>query len=51
VISALFFILLYWAGKVGSTGHVRKKIGRDASHLHFEIAAYGKKVNPLSFFM
>lgn len=38
-------------GKVGSTGHVRKKIGRDASHLHFEISAHGKKVNPLSFFM
>ena len=38
-------------GKVGSTGHVRKKKGRDASHLHFEVSAYGKKVNPLSFFM
>lgn len=38
-------------GKVGSTGNVRKKKGRDASHLHFEVSAYGKKVNPLSFFM
>lgn len=38
-------------GKVGSTGHVRKKKGRDASHLHFEISAHGKKINPLSFFM
>ncbi len=38
-------------GKVGATGHVRKKKGRDASHLHFEISAYGKKLNPLSFFM
>jgi murein DD-endopeptidase MepM/ murein hydrolase activator NlpD len=38
-------------GKVGSTGHVRKRKGRDASHLHFEVSAYGKKVNPLSFFM
>jgi len=38
-------------GKVGSTGAVRKKKGRDASHLHFEIYAHGKQVNPLSFFI
>lgn len=38
-------------GKVGSTGAVRKKKGRDASHLHFEVYAHGKQVNPLSFFM
>jgi len=38
-------------GKVGSTGHVRRKKGKDPSHLHFEISAYGKKINPLSFFM
>jgi murein DD-endopeptidase MepM/ murein hydrolase activator NlpD len=38
-------------GKVGSTGAVRKKKGRDASHLHFEIYAHGKQINPLSFFI
>ena len=38
-------------GKVGSTGAVRKKKGRDASHLHFEVYAHGKQINPLSFFM
>lgn len=38
-------------GKVGSTGAVRKKKGRDASHLHFEVYAHGKKINPLPFFM
>ena len=37
-------------GKVGATGAVRKKKGRDASHLHFEVYAYGKQINPLSFF-
>lgn len=35
-------------GKVGDTGYVRKK-GRDASHLHFEVYTYGKKVNPMYF--
>jgi len=35
-------------GKVGATGSVRKS-GRDASHLHFEVYVYGKKVNPLYF--
>ncbi len=38
-------------GKVGATGAVRKKKGRDASHLHFEVYAHGKKINPLSFFI
>lgn len=38
-------------GKVGATGSVRKKKGRDASHLHFEIYAHGKQVNPLTFFI
>ena len=37
-------------GKVGATGAVRKKKGRDASHLHFEVYAHGKQINPLSFF-
>lgn len=38
-------------GKVGATGSVRKKKGRDASHLHFEIYAHGKQINPLTFFI
>lgn len=38
-------------GKVGSTGAVRKRKGRDASHLHFEVYSHGKQVNPLAFFM
>lgn len=38
-------------GKVGATGAVRKKKGRDASHLHFEVYAHGKQINPLSFFI
>lgn len=33
-------------GKVGDTGFVRKS-GKDASHLHFELYAFGKKINPL----
>jgi murein DD-endopeptidase MepM/ murein hydrolase activator NlpD len=37
-------------GKVGATGAVRKKKGRDASHLHFEVYAHGKQVNPLPYF-
>lgn len=38
-------------GRVGSTGHVRSKWGRNGgSHLHFEVHAYGKKVNPINFF-
>jgi murein DD-endopeptidase MepM/ murein hydrolase activator NlpD len=35
-------------GTVGDTGHVRKK-GNDASHLHFEVYVFGKKVNPLHY--
>jgi murein DD-endopeptidase MepM/ murein hydrolase activator NlpD len=38
-------------GKVGATGAVRKKRGRDASHLHFEVYSFGKRINPLYFFM
>jgi murein DD-endopeptidase MepM/ murein hydrolase activator NlpD len=38
-------------GKVGATGAVRKRKGRDASHLHFEVYAHGKQINPLSYFM
>ncbi len=38
-------------GKVGSTGAVFKRKGKDPSHLHFEVYAHGKKVNPLSFFV
>lgn len=38
-------------GKVGATGAVRKKKGRDASHLHFEVYSHGKQINPLAFFM
>lgn len=34
-------------GTVGSTGHVVSKRGRDPSHLHFEVYAYGKHINPL----
>ena len=33
-------------GLVGDTGLVRKE-GKDASHLHFEISAFGKHINPL----
>jgi murein DD-endopeptidase MepM/ murein hydrolase activator NlpD len=35
-------------GNVGSTGFVRK-MGNDASHLHFELSAFNKRVNPLYF--
>jgi len=35
-------------GKVGDTGYVRSK-GNDASHLHFELIEFGKKINPLPF--
>lgn len=38
-------------GKVGATGAVRSRRGRDASHLHFEVYAFGKQVNPLYFFI
>lgn len=36
-------------GTVGDTGLVRKR-GRSAAHLHLEVTAYGKRVNPLFFF-
>jgi murein DD-endopeptidase MepM/ murein hydrolase activator NlpD len=36
-------------GKVGATGFVRSKRGGDASHLHFEVHAFGKQVNPMYF--
>jgi len=35
-------------GKVGDTGFVRKA-GKDASHLHFEVYAFGKRTNPMYF--
>lgn len=38
-------------GKVGDTGIVRSKSGRDASHLHFEVYAFGKRVNPMYFLL
>lgn len=38
-------------GKVGSTGNARASgKTRDASHLHFEVEMYGKRVNPFYFF-
>lgn len=37
-------------GAVGDTGLVRKH-GRYASHLHLEVYLYGKRINPLYFFM
>ncbi len=37
-------------GRVGATGAVRKsRWGRSASHLHFEVYAQGKTVNPFCF--
>jgi len=36
-------------GNVGDTGYVRSSKGRDASHLHFELIEFGKKINPLPF--
>lgn len=36
-------------GRVGSTGSVRSSSGRDASHLHFEVYAFGKRVNPMYY--
>lgn len=35
-------------GTVGDTGLIRKR-GKDGSHLHLELYAYGKKVDPLAF--
>jgi murein DD-endopeptidase MepM/ murein hydrolase activator NlpD len=37
-------------GSVGATGSVRSR-GKDASHLHFEVYSYGRRVNPLSVLM
>lgn len=34
-------------GTVGATGFV-KKSGKDASHLHFEVYAFGRHINPVS---
>lgn len=34
-------------GSVGSTGHVRSR-GNDASHLHFEVYSFGRRINPMS---
>ena len=36
-------------GKVGRTGLVWKSRGRDPSHLHFEVHAFGKQINPIKF--
>jgi murein DD-endopeptidase MepM/ murein hydrolase activator NlpD len=36
-------------GRVGSTGNVWRKRGKDPSHLHFEIEVYGKRMNPRYF--
>lgn len=33
-------------GTVGATGFV-KKIGKDASHLHFEVYSFGRHINPM----
>ena len=35
-------------GTVGDTGNVRKA-GKDGSHLHFEVLAFGRQLNPLNF--
>ena len=37
-------------GAVGDTGLVRKR-GRYASHLHLEVYVFGKRVNPIYFFV
>jgi murein DD-endopeptidase MepM/ murein hydrolase activator NlpD len=34
-------------GRVGNTGEVRSSHGRDGTHLHFEVRALGKRVNPI----
>ena len=36
-------------GNVGDTGYVRSAKGKDASHLHFELIEFGKKINPLPY--
>lgn len=36
-------------GKVGATGRVRSSYGGDPSHLHFEVSAFGKRVNPMYY--
>jgi len=37
-------------GLVGSTGNVRT-VGKDGSHLHFEVYCFNRRVNPLYFLM
>lgn len=38
-------------GRVGDTGFVRSVHGKDPSHLHFEVLVFGKRRNPMYFFM
>ncbi len=35
-------------GDVGSTGSVARRKGRDPSHLHFEVYAFGRHIDPMS---
>jgi len=40
----------YVIGLVGATGNVRA-LGKDGSHLHFEVYSFNQRVNPLYFLM